>query len=94
MTEKDIAKELIDKYVNQDINFIYSDSQDGVCIGDGNMTFKSAKKCAIIALDREYNARLSVIKQLADYMEEDVIQQITIFTKRAWGKIKEEIIRL
>lgn len=42
------AKELIDKFVNQPINFPYIDTEDGQCIGAGYMTYKSAKDCALI----------------------------------------------
>ena len=51
MTEKETAKELIEKYLNQPINFPYIDTVDKQCIGAGYMTYKSAVKCAIIAVD-------------------------------------------
>lgn len=46
-----IAKELIEKFVNQPINFPYIDAEDGKCIGAGYMTYKSAKDCALIYVD-------------------------------------------
>lgn len=47
----DVAKELIEKFVNQPINFPYIDTEDGQCIGAGYMTYKSAKDCALIYVD-------------------------------------------
>ena len=51
MTPKEKAIELVDKFLNQDINFPYIDSEDGQCIGAGYMTYNSAKQCALIAVD-------------------------------------------
>ena len=50
MTPKEKAKELIEKFLNQPINFPYIDTVDKQCIGAGYMTYKSAVKCAIIAV--------------------------------------------
>ena len=47
----EVAKELIEKFVNQPINFLYIDSGDGQCIGAGYMTYKSAKGCALIYVE-------------------------------------------
>ena len=51
MNTKEIAKDLVEKYLNQPINFPYIDSEDGQCIGAGYMTYKSAKDCALIYVD-------------------------------------------
>ena len=45
------ANELIEKYLNLPINFPYIDTVDDRCIGSGYMTYYSAVKCAIIAVD-------------------------------------------
>ena len=50
-TPKEKAKELIEKYLNLPINFPYIDTIDKQCIGSGYMTYYSAVKCAIIAVD-------------------------------------------
>lgn len=47
----EVAKELIEKYSNQPINFLYIDTEDGNCIGSGHMTYESAKYCALIYVD-------------------------------------------
>ena len=47
----EVAKELIEKFVNQPINFAYIDTQDGQCVGSGYMTYKSAKDFALIYVD-------------------------------------------
>jgi hypothetical protein len=49
MTPKEKAKELVNKFVDQPINFPYIDTEDGQCIGSGYMTYNSAKQCALIA---------------------------------------------
>ena len=51
MTPKEKANELIEKFLNQPINFPYIDTVDKQCIGSGYMTYNSAVKCAIIAVD-------------------------------------------
>ena len=50
-TPKEKAKELIEEYLNLPINFPYIDTIDKQCIGSGYMTYYSAVKCAIIAVD-------------------------------------------
>lgn len=56
MTPKEKANELIDKYLNLPINFPYIDTIDKQCIGSGYMTYYSAVKCAIVAVDEIINA--------------------------------------
>ena len=51
MTPKEKADELIEKFLNQPIHFPYIDTVDKQCIGSGYMTYYSAVKCAIIAVD-------------------------------------------
>ena len=51
MTPKEKANELIEEYLNLPINFPYIDTIDKQCIGSGYMTYYSAVKCAIIAVD-------------------------------------------
>jgi hypothetical protein len=62
MKSIEVAKELIEKFANQPINFPYIDTQDGQCVGTGYMTYKSAKDCALIYVDgmiKEHNLKLS-----------------------------------
>ena len=47
-TSKQKANQLVDKYFTLTIHFPYVDTEDGFCVGTGNMTFDSAIKCAII----------------------------------------------
>ena len=56
------AIELVDRYVNQPINFPYMDSEDDLCLGSGYMTYRSAKQCPLILI----NDRIATIKQYAD----------------------------
>ena len=56
MTPKEKADELIEKFLNQPIHFPYIDTVDKQCIGSGYMTYYSAVKCAIIAVDEITNA--------------------------------------
>ena len=51
MTPKEKAIELVDKFHNEEIDYFYNDSEQGQCIGSGNMTYESAVDCAIIAVD-------------------------------------------
>ena len=51
MTPTEKANELVEKFLNQPINFPYIDTVDKQCIGSGYMTYKSAVSCAIIAVD-------------------------------------------
>lgn len=50
MTPKEKAKELIQKYYKIKLDFIYVHDNDSY-VGNENMTYKSAVKCAIIAVD-------------------------------------------
>ena len=51
MTPKEKANELVEEYLNLKIDFPYIDTIDKQCIGSGYMTYYSAIKCAIIAVD-------------------------------------------
>jgi hypothetical protein len=82
MTPKEKAKELVDKFVDQPINFPYIDTGDGQCIGSGYMTHNSAKQCALIAcreLKRQW-IELNYIKGPAE--------------TNYWDSVKEEIKKL
>ena len=48
MTPQEKAKEIVERYYTQGIDFFYKDTQDGDCIGSSCMTYKSAKECAKI----------------------------------------------
>ena len=74
MTPQEKAKELIEEYLNLPINFPYIDTIDKQCIGSGYMTYYSAVKCAIIAVDemiKEFKKSdsLYATKFLADYWQ-------------------------
>jgi hypothetical protein len=51
MTHQQQAAELIERFVNQPINFPFIDSDNDHCVGSGYMTYKSAVKCALVAVD-------------------------------------------
>jgi len=51
MNAKEKAKELVEKYLNTIIHFPYIDTEDGNCIGTGYMTYNSAVRCAINAVE-------------------------------------------
>jgi methylase of polypeptide subunit release factors len=79
-TAKEEAIELVEKYVNQPINFPYMDSVDDQCIGSGYMTYRSAKQCALIAVDETIKALnvllnsglnndFDILKLRGEYME-------------------------
>ncbi len=87
-TAKEKAKELIDKFVNQPINFPYIDSEDGRCIGAGYMTYKSAKQCALIAIDEILQTN-PTIKGTSD----DLLTQI-VQTKAYWYRVQDAINEL
>jgi hypothetical protein len=75
MTPKEKAIELVDKYLNTAINFPYIDSQDGNCIGAGYMTYETAKKCALIAIEES-------IKATAPLTSTYYLQQVKIEIER------------
>ena len=51
MTPKERALELVDKYRGLVISAPYTDSEDGSCISETMMLTRSAKQCALIAVD-------------------------------------------
>ena len=79
MTPKEKAKELVDKFLNQDINFPYIDSEDGQCIGAGYMTYNSAKQCALISVEM-------ILETLDKNLDSS---QFAVMNY--WNDIKEEI---
>jgi hypothetical protein len=85
MTEKEKAKELIEKFVNQPINFPYIDMEEGQCIGAGYMTYESAQKCAIIAVD-EILKEMKKIETMCDIG--------WINTYQYWQEVKNELNNL
>ena len=81
-TPKEKAKELIEKYLNLPINFPYIDTIDKQCIGSGYMTYYSAVKCAIIAVDEI----LDTLKKIpVEYYE--IIYMQTSY----WQSVKTEL---
>ena len=51
MTHQQQAAELIDQFYSMQIDFPYTDTEDGACVATGQMTYKSAVKCALKAVD-------------------------------------------
>lgn len=78
MTPKEKARELVVKYLDLAIEFPYIDKQDGNCIGNGYMTYNSAKQCALAAVDETIEA----VKYLDDESES------------FWKEVEEEIEKL
>ena len=56
MTPQQKALELVDKYRELVISAPYVDSEDGSCIAETWMLTRSAKQCALIAVDEILNA--------------------------------------
>jgi hypothetical protein len=86
MTPKEKAIELVDKYLNKDINFPYIDSEDGQCIGAGYMTYNSAKQCALIAVDEILNLDIKA-KNESQFIIERRIEEY-------WQEVNQEINNL
>ena len=83
MTAKEKAKELIDKYLNLPINFPYIDTIDKQCIGSGYMTYYSAVKCAIVAVD----------EMIKEFKNSDSLYA-TNFLADYWQEVKTELKKL
>jgi len=82
MTPKEKAEQLVNKFVNQPIDFPYIYTENDYCIGSGYMTHNSAKQCALIAcreLKRQW-IELNYIKGPAE--------------ANYWDSVKEEIEKL
>ena len=56
MTPQQKALELVDKYRGLVISAPYTDSEDGSCIAETMMLTRSAKQCALIAVDEALDA--------------------------------------
>ena len=82
MTPKEKANELIEKYIDLPINFPYIDTVDDLCIGSGYMTYYSAVKCAIIAVDEIFD---TLKKIPVEYYE--IIYMQTYY----WQSVKTEL---
>ena len=80
MTPKEKAKELVEKFLNQPINFPYIDTVDDQCIGAGYMTYKSAVKCAIIAVD--------------EIIKANPYSAVMNSTRKYWQEVKTELEKL
>lgn len=83
MTAKEKANDLVEKFLNQTINFPYIDTVDKQCIGSGYMTYKSAVSCAIIAVDE-------IIKE---FKNSDSLYA-TNFLAAYWAEVKNELEKL
>ena len=82
MTHQQQADELVERFYSLQIDFPYTDTEDGACVGTGQMTYKSAVKFALIAVEE-------IIKALNDHSDEIV----TINTEY-WQAVKDELNRL
>ena len=78
MTPKEKADELIEKFLYQPINFPYIDTVDKQCIGSGYMTYNSAVKCAIIAVDEIIYTTLKIPFKYYEiiYMQVKYLQEV------------------
>jgi hypothetical protein len=89
MTPQQIkAKEIVDKYLNQPINFPYTDTQDGQCIGAGFMTHHSAKQCA--KLEVQGIIKSNPIIPYKYVSENDAMNEANEF----WSEVLKEIDKL
>ena len=79
-TPEQKAKELIEKFLNQPINFPYIDTVDDRCIGSGYMTYYSAVKCAIIAVD-----------EMIEILKTDYESERLVYTLYYWQSVKTEL---
>ena len=86
MTPKEKSNELIEKFLNKPINFPYIDTVDKQCIGSGYMTYKSAVKCAIIAVEE-------IIKELlkVEVMIHPDFQSIFVQKIEFWQEVKQQL---
>ena len=80
MTPKEKANELIEKYIDLPINFPYIDTIDKQCIGSGYMTYYSAVKCAIIAVD-----------EMIEILKTDYESERLVYTLYYWQSVKTEL---
>lgn len=62
------ARRLVYLYSTILIDFPYKDSQNGRCIGTNCMTFNSAKKFALIAVDEKMRALSDVMPHGVDWL--------------------------
>ena len=69
---KEKAKELIEKYLECEIDFPYIDTEDGHCVGTGYMTYKSAVKCALISLDIIINDNPNIYDSYRNQVKEEI----------------------
>ena len=51
LTEKEMAKKLVTRYLSLDISFVYKDLEGDAAIGSEHMIFISAQECARTAAD-------------------------------------------
>jgi len=89
MTPKERADELVDKYLLLTIDFPYTDTQDGQCIGNGYMLYNSAKQCALITVNEiiKSSPARSPINDSSDAMPH-------FRAVEYWQQVKQEIEKL
>lgn len=84
MNPKEKAKELVETYHKLLIYFPYIDGENDKC-GEGNMTFNSAKQCAIICVDEIMKA--NPIVPLEFMLESEALDA----AREYWQQVKNEI---
>lgn len=58
-----------------------------------NVEKENAKQCALIAVDREYNARIEAYNSMYEFCP-DVASQAAIFAKSEYEQVRSEIEKL
>ena len=83
MTPKEKANELIEKFYKINLDFIYVHDNDSY-VGNENMTYYSAVKCAIIAVD-EIIYQIDCIDTYLGNLSEQI---------GFWQEVKEELEKM
>jgi hypothetical protein len=94
MTAKEKAEELVEKHLNTIIDFPYIDTEDGYCLGTGPMTYYSAIRCALIAVNELIKTEYETVKKLLEVIERKNIRLVISFNKEYWQEVKKEIEKL
>lgn len=90
MTPKEKAIELIDKFQNVKVTVFGCESNSNPCVITENVTIKSAKELALIAVDEVYKST-----PLSPYDKSDVKNMVwyerLIDAYKFWSEVKKEI---
>ena len=88
MDVKEKAKELVNKYYGLVISAPYQDSEDGYCVAETYMLMRSAKQCALIAVDEIIDTYTQ--EKNNGYIFYRVLDKIILY----WQEVKQEIEKL